>query len=740
MNPDRASAPPSCDYCGLPVLAATTRPAVSSPLYCCLGCKLAAAVMREREGGESGSSTLTRLGLGVFFAMNVMVFTLVLWTWDVYSIESAHRTELLRELFRYACMLFAVPVLLLLGGPLLESALGDLRQKRISTDALLSLGVLAAYAYSFVSIVRGGQHVYFEVGSMILVAVTLGRWLEASGKQQATRGLQSLQKLIPETVRLATDEGEKIVPTDVVFCGQIARVMPGERIPLDGDLLSERAEVDQQIITGESDPVVKFRGQRLYGGSVNGNTELRIEVSSAAHEGTVHRMIDAVQQAALSKNRYQRLADRVASWFVPTVTSLALVVFAWHTANHSFQQGLLASLSILLIACPCAMGIATPLAAWTSLAEAARHGVLFRHGDALLQLAKADTFLLDKTGTLTTGQMVSDAPLKLQVDDSPDSDEPRWNVEEVAISLARASRHPLCEALADHRRAALSAVPLECIESVPGRGMKAQLPCGAAVALGDPAFVAQVVGAPPPAEYPALRATGATPQNSGFAVGWDRKLRAYYLIREQLRPGGQAALDALRQRGLHVAILTGDRTERAHQLQGDLNVDVRGQLLPDDKLAQVRQQQALGHRVVFVGDGVNDAPALAAADVGIAMSCGADVTREAASVCLLGNELMSLPRIHELAQATTRTIRNNLIWSFAYNLVGIGFAVTGRLNPILAAAAMVASSLIVITNSLRLAPRARGLWQSRQGAERLADATGTSAMQRPRTITSGATT
>ena len=652
------------------------------------------------------------------------------------------RAELLRELFRYACMLFAVPVLLLLGGPLLESTLADLRQMRMSTDALLSLGVLAAYAYSFVSIVRGGQHIYFEVGSMILVAVTLGRWLEASGKQQATRGLQSLQKLIPETVRLVAHGTETTVATDAVRPGDVVRVMPAERIPLDGQLINEQAEIDQQIITGESDAILKCGGDDVYGGSVNGHQEILVRVKSHASAGIVQRMIDAVQQAALSKNSYQRLVDRVAAWFVPMVMVLALAVFAWHTAGHAFQYGLLASLSILLIACPCAMAIATPLAVWTALTEAARRGVLFRNGDALLQLASAHTFLLDKTGTLTTGRMLSKRPLLLHIDPETAEAGDAQMVADVAVSLATASRHPLCQALCRHAGPDSRPLALDAVESIPGQGMKARLPDGALVVLGNLDFVTQMMRTRLTEEVVARLDAAGVASNAGFAVGWNGRLRGYYAIREELRPGVKSALDSLRQRGLHVAVLTGDRQERAECLQRGLQLDVQGEMLPADKLARVHAEQSLGRRVAFVGDGVNDAPALAAADVGIAMSCGADVTREAASVCLLGNDLAALPRIHELARATARTIRGNLLWAFAYNLAGIGFAVTGKLNPILAAAAMVASSLYVISNSLRLKPFAAGLWPvsgETQGTTDLSASSSLSPAESRQALTSGVT-
>ncbi len=704
-----------CDYCGLPVNGVSAKPVVSpesvprESIYCCLGCKLAAAVMRERDGEEGSRATLTRLGVGVFFAMNVMVFTLVLWSWDVYDINASVRSELLRELFRYACLVFAVPVLLLLGGPLFESTIADLRMRRLTTDALLSLGVVAAFGYSILSVIHGGRHIYFEVGSMILVAVTLGRWLEAQGKQQATRALSSLQRLIPETVRRLCDGIECQVPTQSIVAGDEVRVMPAERLPLDGRLLSDSALLDQQIITGESDPVLKQTGDLVFGGSMNGDQEIRLQVSTAANEGTVQRIIDAVQQAAITKNRYQHLADRAAQWFVPLVMLLAVCLFLWHVWQGSFQHGLMTALSIVLIACPCAMAIATPLAAWNALGEAAKRGVLFRNSEALLQLADVQTVFFDKTGTLTTGRLRNDPPQLLDAA----TDMAMLNC--VTMSLASSSRHPVCEVLNKQQSSTVDTLPLTNVQLVRGQGMQATLPNGDLAAIGKASFVARSIAVPQsPERYPAKVTPAFTAATDEFEcyVGWNGKIRGHYSVQEQLRPGIPSLLAALQNRHCRVVVLTGDRLERAQCIQRQLQVDVVGGLLPDDKLRRVRQEQSNRTVVAFVGDGVNDAAALAASDVGIAMGCGADVTREAASVCLLGSDLQVLPRLIDLAQVTRKTIRHNLVWAFAYNVVGVGFAVSGHLNPILAALAMVGSSLYVITNSLRLGSLADKLWNS----------------------------
>ncbi len=683
---------PSCDYCGLPVPAREG----AGPVYCCFGCRFAAGVTQAR--GEQGAAgwMLARLGLAVFLSMNVMVFTMALWTQDFYGAPAEGALEqVLRGLFRYLCLLFALPVLFLLGGPLAENAWQSWRQGTPTTDGLLVLGVLASYGYSAISVFCDAGPVYFEVGCAVLVLVTLGRWLEAAGKLRTTAALESLQRLLPRSACVLRGGVETNVPPEEVAVGECVRVRAGERFPCDGLIASHRALVDEQVLTGESEPVPRGPGDPVHAGTLNLDGDLFVTVTAAAAGGALARLIDLVRRAREAKGRYERLADRVASAFVPVVLLLAVGTAAWHGARGGIDQGILAGLAVVLIACPCALGLATPMALWAALGQAARAGVLFRSGEALERLAAVRGVYFDKTGTLTTG---TPAVVELAAEEGE-----RPAVLTLAGLLASASSH--CIALAVRRFVASggSCAPQTGeVRTLAGLGLAAVVPDRpGGVYLGNGRLMAEagMAWGPGLAE---VRDRALAEGRSLTCLGWDGRVRAVFVLSEELRPEARMAIADLQRCGCDVGVLTGDHAGRGAALARALGVPVRAGLLPADKVAAVAEaQKALGP-VALVGDGVNDAPALAAADAGLALGCGADVSRDAASVCLLGDDLARVPWALALARKTLRVIRQNLFWAFAYNLAGIGLACTGRLNPTLAALAMALSSFLVVANSLRL--------------------------------------
>jgi heavy metal translocating P-type ATPase len=676
--------------------------------YCCFGCRFAAAVTQAR--GEQGAAnwTLTRLGLAIFLTINVMVFTMALWTQDFYG-ETASGSEtvvpVLRGLFRYLCLLFAVPVLFLLGVPLAENACASLRRGVLNTDLLLVLGVAASYVYSAITVLTEEGAVYFEVGCVVLVLVTLGRWLEARGKLRTTAALESLHRLLPDEARLIRKDGEVRAPLGEIVVGDCLRVLPGERIACDGVLVRSTTMVDEQVLTGESQPVVKEPGDRVFGGSLNLDGELLLTVTAPAGGGALARLIALVERARQVKGHYERLADRVAAGFLPLVVLVALATLTWHASRHDLSSGILASLAVLLIACPCALGLATPMAIWAALGQAAQAQVLFQDGESLEKLASARAIRLDKTGTLTTG-----SPTVSEFVPAPGV--ARHAILTYAACLATASTHSYAAAIRQfaekelvHRMTgeSLSGLrgPFLETRTLPGRGLVALLPTGMRAYLGSPRLMEQVGLATPPT----LSAVISRNLQAGqplSCIGYEGEVRGVFVFHEQLRPEAIRALASLRDLGLDVAILTGDSAARGSLLGRELGVSVAAGLLPADKVTAIRAARSTAGPVAMVGDGVNDAPALAAADVGLAMGCGADVTRDAAAVCLLGNDLLRLPWAIILARRSVRVIRQNLFWAFVYNFVGIAFACTGRLNPVLAALAMVLSSTLVVTNSLRL--------------------------------------
>ncbi|MCE9526175.1 MAG: HAD-IC family P-type ATPase, partial [Planctomycetales bacterium] len=379
---------------------------------------------------------MMRLGLAVFFSMNVMVFTMLLWSQP----QAADQLSAVwYDLARYACLLFTLPVVLLLGGPILEDAAVEIRRGRPSMSLLLCVGIAASLFYSIWSLWTGG-HVYFEVAAVILVAVTLGRWFEATGKLKTSAALRGLKQLLPDQVRLLSGEREEMVPSSHLAAGDTFRVLPGERIVADGDVVRHSAAVDEQAVTGESMPVVRQPGEQVMSGTLVLDGPLDIRAAASAGEGTLARMIEAVTKATSARTRYERLAEKISRWFLPAVGLIALATFTFHTWFGDLASGLLAALAVLVIACPCALGLATPMALWAAVGRAAQVGVLLRDGDALSLLAKAKTVCFDKTGTLTTGDAVVD---KLWISAGSDQDE----VLAVAQSLSRSSNHPLSAAI-----------------------------------------------------------------------------------------------------------------------------------------------------------------------------------------------------------------------------------------------------------------------------------------------------
>ena len=691
-----------CDYCGLPVPGGRPRGDADVGLYCCYGCRFAAAVAQER--GEAGRLrwNMTSLGLAIFFSMNVMVFTLVLWSLDVFpNAESDQQTQavLLWDLFRYLCLLFSLPVLLLLGRPLLENACSDLRRGNFGTDLLLIVGVAEAYVYSAISVFITGGHVYFDVGCMILVAVTLGRWLEATGKWKATDSLKSLAKLLPEQVDVQVGASFESRALNAIAAGDLIRALPGQRIAVDGVIRRGESLIDEQIVTGESQPRSRSAGDHVHGGTLNLDGALVIEATATADGGSLQRLIDAVVASASASDRWRRLADRISAYFTPLVLLIALATFAGHWLLSGFQPGLLAGLAVLLIACPCALGVATPLATWAALGAASRRGILFRNGDAVAKLASVDSICFDKTGTLTDSGLQVDQLITENPFDRDDAFS-------LAAWLSGESSHVVSQAIQQFVVGRAPVKSTNCkVRAEPGRGVRAKsLSLAGDVLLGNERLMLENGLCFGPLMKQVLARDSAREESCCF-IGWQGRVRGVFLLREALRSGASSSLTALRSLGLELTVLTGDRKCRAAHLGKALGIQVEAELLPEDKWATIERLQNLGKSVAMIGDGINDAPALAAADVGIALGCGADVSRDAADVCLIHDDLETLPWAIELSRTTQRTIRQNLTWAFSYNVIGILIAVAGWLNPMLAALAMAISSLLVVSNSLRLAGR-----------------------------------
>jgi len=698
---ERGSVP--CAYCDLPVRLSRTAAPDSGPVYCCYGCRFAADITQSR--GEHGHATLilTRLGLSIFLSMSVMIFSLYLYSRDAYftDADAASTTAgALTDLMRYASLLFATPVFVLLGFPLIESSIEQWKRGVASTDALVVLGVGAAFVFSLLNTFNDGSHTYFESVCMVLVLVTLGRWLEATAKLRASDAAKSLSGLLPATVEVYRNGTCETIATDTLQVDDLFFIPAGQRIVADGVIEKGSAGSDESIVTGESVPQLRAPGDAVLAGSTAIDGALTIRATAVGADSTLGHIEALLAAARREKSDYERLADRVASWFLPLTMVAALTVGITVATLVSFETGLLRALAMLLIACPCALGIATPTAIWAALGHAARMGALCTNANALERLNQIKAVAFDKTGTLTTG--IANVAL-FETNSQGDRNE----VLSVAAGIAHASRHVISQSI-ERYAAQLAVAPAVCddIKTEAGRGVRG-VRNDEDVYLGSPNFMASSNQLIAPHLATTLE-SAQTDGNSVCCIGWRGSVRGVFVLGESLRAAARATVEDLVRRNIKMFVLTGDHDRRAARLAADLGVNAHAELLPQDKPAALQNIRSTIGPVAMVGDGVNDSPALASADVGIALGCGADVARDAADICLLGNDLRTIPALIDLSRQTVRTIRLNLFWAFAFNVVGITLAAMGQLTPIFAAIAMVVSSVLVVGNSLRLASSNEG--------------------------------
>jgi P-type Cu+ transporter len=607
----------------------------------------------------------------------------------------------------------ATPVQFLIGGRFYSGAWKALRAGVGNMDLLVALGTSAAYLYSaYLWLARPpGTHLYFESAAVVIALVTVGKWLETRAKRSTAGQLKALMALRPARARIER-EGEEIeVPADAVAVGDIVVVRPGEKLPVDGTVIAGASEVDESLLTGESLSVAKTSGDRVTGGSINGSGLLRIETTAIGDQSVLARIIALVEGAQAKKAPVQKLVDRVASVFVPIVLLVALAAFlGWWLVAGNFAAGLIAAVSVLVIACPCALGLATPTALVVGTGVAAKAGILIRDPEALEHAHRLDTIVLDKTGTMTEGK-----PAVIEV-------KARGLTEAELIALAAAaesgSEHPLAHAVLARARAlsiAWSAVApaaqelrlasVDEFQSHPGRGLTARVG-GRRIAIGNRLLMQEcgVATGEAEAEQWARRS-----ESEGRTVLWVGALDPQptwigsIAVADPVKPTAAAAVRALHDSGIDTVLLTGDNERTAAAVAAQLGIRrVRAGVLPQEKAAEIERLRAEGREVGMVGDGVNDAPALAAADIGIAMGSGADVALQTAGVTLMRSDPRLVADAIAVSRATYRKVRQGLFWAFIYNIIGMPAAALGLLSPVIAGAAMALSSISVVSNALLL--------------------------------------
>ncbi len=596
--------------------------------------------------------------------------------------------------------LLATPVQVFGGWSFYVGAWSALRRRSLNMDVLIALGTSVAYAYSVVVVFAprwlpagiDERGVYFEVSAVVIAFVLLGQYMEEIIKQRSSAAVRRLLDLQPAKATVIREGQEMTLPAEAVLRGDLVLVRPGEKVPADGVVVEGHSSVDEALITGESLPVSKQVGSELIGGTLNGRGLLRFEARRVGADTALAQIIRIVEEAQASSAPVQVLADRVTAWFVPAVVAVAFGALALWTLAGSFSHGLMAFIAVLVISCPCALGIATPAALMVGVGKGAELGILIRSGEVLERVEQLTTVVFDKTGTLTRGK-----PALTQV--LPLAGRSRQEVLQLAASLEHGSEHPLAAALLEAAEAeGVALLPATDFQAAVGEGVQAMLG-GQAFWLGNRTlagrFVPKLIDA---VQHPLQQLEIAG--NTVMLLGQGAEVLGLLAVADTVRPEARQTVELLRQRGIQVVLLSGDNRITAQAIAAQVGIaEVIAEVRPADKASTIRALQQAGQVVAMVGDGVNDAPALATADIGIAIGSGSDVAKEAGDLLLLGNDLRDVVTAIGLSRATMRKIRQNLFWAFIYNSLGVPIAALGWLNPMLAGAAMAMSSLSVIVNS-----------------------------------------
>ncbi|WP_163539584.1 heavy metal translocating P-type ATPase [Gracilibacillus sp. YIM 98692] len=602
---------------------------------------------------------------------------------------------LMNPWFQFA---LATPVQFIIGWPFYVGAYKNLKNGAANMDVLVALGTSAAYFYSLYESFRtiGNPeymaHLYFETSAVLITLILFGKYLETRAKSQTTNAISELLHLQAKEARVIRDGKEEMIPARDVIVGDHLIVKPGEKIPVDGIVVKGRTSVDESMLTGESIPIEKDSGAKVIGSTINKNGSIEMEATKVGKDTALASIIKVVEEAQGSKAPIQRLADVISGYFVPIVVGIAIITFVIWIAFvelGQFEPALVAAIAVLVIACPCALGLATPTSIMVGTGKAAESGILFKGGEHLEGTNQLEAIVLDKTGTITKG--------KPEVTDFSGDEETL----QLLASAERGSEHPLAEAIVTYATEQdIDFVDVDDFSAIPGHGIKATI-AGKHILVGNRKLMQnhQIEMEGSEEKLVDYEKSGKT----AMLIAIDGQNRGIVAVADTIKETAPEAIKQLKELGIEVIMLTGDNERTAHAIAKQVGIDqVIAQVLPEEKSDKVKEIQSKGKKVAMVGDGVNDAPALVTADIGIAIGTGTEVAIEAADITILGGELLLIPKAIKVSHATIRNIRQNLFWAFGYNTAGIPVAALGLLAPWIAGAAMALSSVSVVTNSLRL--------------------------------------
>ncbi|SCS40558.1 heavy metal translocating P-type ATPase [Staphylococcus caeli] len=594
--------------------------------------------------------------------------------------------------------ILATPVQFIIGWQFYVGAYKNLRNGSANMDVLVALGTSTAYFYSLYEMIKWinqpsiTPHLYFETSAVLITLILFGKYLETRAKSQTTNALSELLNLQAKEARVLRNEAEQMIPLEQVVVGDYLIVKPGEKIPVDGIIIKGQTSIDESMLTGESMPIDKSQDDEVIGSTINKNGLITVQATKVGSDTALSSIIKVVEDAQGSKAPIQRLADIISGYFVPIVVGISILTFIiWITLvqQGQFEPALVAAIAVLVIACPCALGLATPTSIMVGTGKAAENGILFKGGEHIERTHQIDTIVLDKTGTITNGK-----PVVTDFDGDTET-------LQLLASAEKGSEHPLAQAIVDYAKTkSITLLPTESFEAVPGHGIKATIN-HRNIMVGNRKFMEthDIVIDSDETQLSELENMGKT----AMYIAIDQTLRGTIAVADTVKDSAHKAIEQLHALNINVVMLTGDNQRTAQAIADEVGIDtVIAQVLPEEKAKHVEALQTDGNTVAMVGDGVNDAPALVQADIGIAIGTGTEVAIEAADVTILGGDLLLIPKAIKASKLTIRNIRQNLFWAFGYNVAGIPIAALGLLAPWVAGAAMALSSVSVVTNALRL--------------------------------------